>query len=125
MRAPRTALGRIVDRAIHKAQEPKVQTGIRLFLVAMGFGALKQLLEDHSKRLEALEERGLVPLDDLVTVRDVAKIDRRVWVLEGEPGPDPAAAFPETLEPAPESGATFPETENAGGEGPEATTTAE
>lgn len=89
----------LIARGRAKLNDPKVAQAIRLAVVAAGFGALKQLLEDYAKRLEALEERGLVPLDDLVTVRDAAKIDRRVWRLEGEPGPDPAAGILEPDEP--------------------------
>jgi hypothetical protein len=76
-----------------KFNEPAVQQSLRLMTVAAGFAAAKQLLEEYGTRLVALEERGLVPLDDMATVGDLAKIDRRVWVLEGEPGPDPAAAI--------------------------------
>lgn len=71
----------------------KHQVAIDLALITAGAAAVKRRLEAIHTRLGDLEERGLVPLDDLVTVRDVAKIDRRVWVLEGEPGPDPAAVF--------------------------------
>lgn len=71
----------------------KHATAIDLFLIVAGANAVKRQFEAVQGRLAELEERGLVPLDDLVTIRDVAKIDRRVWVLEGEPGPDPAAAF--------------------------------
>lgn len=73
------------------AQQPKVQRSFRIAAVAFGATCLKQLLTEQNERLDALEERGLVPLDDMVTLGDMAKIDRRVWVLEGEPGPDPAA----------------------------------
>jgi hypothetical protein len=71
----------------------KHAVAIDLLLVTAGAAAVKRRIEAIHGRLAELEERGLVPLDDLVTVRDVAKIDRRVWVLEGEPGPDPAAVF--------------------------------
>ncbi len=107
------------------ARSDKVVRAVQLAGVTFGAACAKQLFEEIYGRLEALEERGLVPLDDLMTVRDAAKIDRRVWVLEGEPGPDPAAAFEEHAEPAPledlEGEAVAPAVaEEAPQEGPEA-----
>lgn len=89
---------RLLDRPMFKraaAFYEKHAVGIDLALITMGAAAVKRRLETIHTRLDELEERGLVPLDDLVTVRDVAKIDRRVWVLEGEPGTDPTAVFEE------------------------------
>ncbi len=93
---------RLIARAIAKLREPKVQRAIQLAGITFGATCAKNLFEEIYGRLDDLEERGLVPLDDLVTVRDVSKLDRRVWVLEGEPGPDPALAFevPTGEEPA-------------------------
>ncbi|HEV2369124.1 MAG TPA: hypothetical protein VGR90_04575 [Acidimicrobiales bacterium] len=64
----------------------KVQRSVRLLAVAAGFGALKQILEEHDKRLEELEERGLVPIDDLVTIRDLVKVETRIGALEAPAG---------------------------------------
>jgi len=105
------------------ARSDKVVRAVQLAGVTFGAACAKQLFEEIYGRLESLEERGLVPLDDLMTVRDAAKIDRRVWVLEGEPGPDPAAAFEEAPEQTQEElpdelGIAPPEAEAA--EGPEA-----
>lgn len=69
----------------------KVQRSVRLLAVAAGFGALKQILEDHENRMGELEERGLVPLDDLVTLRDLEKVEARLGALE-----DPEAAVADT-----------------------------
>lgn len=61
----------------------KAQRTLQLLAVAAGFGALKQILQDHEKRLEDVEERGLAPLDDFVTLRDLEKIEGRLGELEG------------------------------------------
>lgn len=102
---------RLIRKGLAKLREPSVQRSIQLLTVAAGFGALKQLLEDYANRLDALEERGLVPIDDLVTVGDVAKLDRRIWHLEGEPGPDPAAGI------LPTEGGELEQPADAAGEG--------
>lgn len=79
-------------------QRDSTQRSIQLLVVAAGFGALKQILEDHHKRLDELEERGLVPLDDLVTLRDLEKIEARIGALEPEPQPGPADTSGSTAE---------------------------
>lgn len=86
---------RLLKRA--KALYEKHSVGIDLFLITAGAAAVKRRLEAVHGRLKDLEERGLVPLDDLMTIRDAAKIDHRVWTLEGEPGPDPLTPFEEDV----------------------------
>jgi hypothetical protein len=65
------------------AKRDKVQQTFAIGLVALGASSLRFLLEDHDKRLRDLEERGLVPLDDLATVGDLAKLEGRVNELAG------------------------------------------
>jgi hypothetical protein len=84
---------RLLRRLVTWGRSPKVQRAVQLAGITFGATCAKNLFEEIYGRLDALEERGLVPLDDLVTIGDVAKIDRRVWVLEGEQGPDPVAVL--------------------------------
>jgi hypothetical protein len=57
----------------------------RLLVMGVAFGGtcLEFLLEETHTRLEALEERGLVPIDDLATVGDLGKLEGRIKTLEG------------------------------------------
>ena len=49
--------------------------GIDLVLITAGAAAVKRRLENVHERLDALEQRGWVPLDDVMTVRDLAKVE--------------------------------------------------
>jgi hypothetical protein len=55
---------------------------MQIALVGIGGNALKNLLQETNERLKALEEGGLVPLDDVVTLRDHAKLEDRLERVE-------------------------------------------
>ena len=69
-------LGRVLVKHEHK---------IRVALVVLGLSSLKDLVLEHERRLDHLEGDGRVPIDDVVTVREldglrdelVARIDGR------------------------------------------------
>lgn len=63
--------------------KPATQRGFMVLGVAFGGSCLKMLLEETHTRLDALEERGLVPIDDLATVGDLGKLEGRILALEG------------------------------------------
>lgn len=68
---------------------PQVQKAIDLAIIGYGLSRLAALLKEHEERLGELEERGLVPLDDLVTLRDLEKVEGDVRALQeaaGAPG---------------------------------------
>lgn len=58
------------------------QRAVQIALVGIGGNALKNLLTDTNERLRALEDGGLVPLDDVVTIRDHAKLEDRLERVE-------------------------------------------
>jgi hypothetical protein len=72
---------RRLREALAWLRSDKAQRTLQLLAVAAGLGALKQILQDHETRLENVEERGLAPLDDLVTLRDLEKIEGRIAEL--------------------------------------------
>lgn len=49
--------------------------GIDLVLITAGAAAVKRRLEDVHSRLDELEGGGMVPMDDVVTLRDLAKVE--------------------------------------------------
>jgi hypothetical protein len=51
-------------------------------MVALAASSIDFLLRDTDRRLDALEERGLVPIDDLATVGDLGKLEKRIKELE-------------------------------------------
>lgn len=66
------------------------QRSLMVLGVAFGGTCLKMLLEETHTRLDALEERGLVPIDDLATVGDLGKLEGRLLALESA-GSEPEA----------------------------------
>lgn len=60
----------------------KVQRAVALGAIAAGGAGAKMLWADAHKRLDALEERGLVPIDDLATVGDLGKLEGRMLKVE-------------------------------------------
>jgi hypothetical protein len=80
---------RLYGRLTAWLNRPPVQRAIRLGMVSMGLQALHGLLKEHEERIGELEERGLVPIDDLVTIRDLEKVERRLEKVEG---PSPLGA---------------------------------
>jgi hypothetical protein len=61
---------------------PKVVLAVRLGIISMGLTTLHAFVKEHEERLVALEDRGLAPLDDLVTIRDLDKVELRLGALE-------------------------------------------
>lgn len=64
------------------ARKDSTRRTLLVACVALGAGSLRLLLEETHTRLDALEERGLVPIDDLATIGDLGKLEGRVVALE-------------------------------------------
>jgi hypothetical protein len=64
---------RNAHRLLAWARKPTTARRACILLVASGFGALRHFLEDVDRRLEALEGRGHVPLDDVATLADLGR----------------------------------------------------
>jgi hypothetical protein len=73
---------RRVRQAFAWFRKDTTQRAIQLALVGLGANALNTLLKDTEKRLSALEDGGLVPLDDVVTLRDHSKLESRLERVE-------------------------------------------
>jgi hypothetical protein len=63
-------------------RKDSTQRALQIALVGVGANALKNLLQDTEKRLSALENGGLVPADDVVTLRDHSKLESRLERVE-------------------------------------------
>lgn len=96
MKAPK-----LLKRLVTYLRKADTQRAINLALVTAGAAAAKRLFEEYHGRLAALEERGLVPIDDLATVGDLAKLEERVSALDGhvagELPADPEGQAPASL----------------------------
>ena len=64
----------LVGRLRELLAQDKTQWAIDLALVTAGAAAIKRRLENTRDRLVALEERGLLPLDDFATVGDLDRL---------------------------------------------------
>jgi predicted O-methyltransferase YrrM len=66
---------------------------IDMVLITAGAAAVKRRLESVHERLDRLEEGGMVPLDDVVTLGDLSKLESRLERAE--------AVLPIPMHPAP------------------------
>jgi hypothetical protein len=75
-----------VKRRVRQAwawfRKDSTQRAVQIALVGIGGNALKNLLQDTNERLRALEDGGLVPLDDVVTLKDHSKLESRLERVE-------------------------------------------
>jgi hypothetical protein len=71
-----------VRQAVAWFRKDKTQRALQIAVVALGAKCLQNLLEDTEKRLSALEDGGLVPLDDVVTLKDHSKLESRMERIE-------------------------------------------
>jgi hypothetical protein len=76
---------RLYGRLRAYLKQPAVHRAIQLGIIGLGLQTLGAVLKEHEQRIDTLEERGLVPIDDLVTIRDLEKVEGRIEVLEGPP----------------------------------------
>ena len=87
----------------------KHELTIDMVLITAGAAAVKRRLEAVHGRLAVLEERGLVPMDDVVTLRDMAKVEAVLRAHHGVlsdagllPDDVQAQVEPEAVEEAPD-----------------------
>lgn len=73
---------RRVRQAMTWFRKDTTQRALQLALVGLGANALNKLLTSTEKRLSALEDGGMVPLDDVVTLRDHSKLEDRLERVE-------------------------------------------
>lgn len=73
---------RRLRQALTWFRKDTTQRAFQLALVGLGANALNTLLKDTEKRLSALEDGGLVPLDDVVTLKDHSKLESRLERVE-------------------------------------------
>jgi hypothetical protein len=79
MKAPK-----LLKRLVTYLRKADTQRTLNIALVTAGAAAARRLFLEYHGRLVALEERGLVPIDDLATVGDLAKLEDRVSALDGK-----------------------------------------